>query len=290
MPASRRGRAAAPRPWRSGRRRASPSGRVVQVVELADRGDAGQRHLGVRRRGPARGRCPGRAAPATRVHRARARSRTCRRRRACGRAAPGGTRGSARWRSPGRTTPGSAGRSGRRGSPGVDRGEPPVVDLEATSPRGPPAARRAAVARPSLTVVMPAARSRAREPAHDVVSASTPARQSSRSAYSAGECEIAGRVADEQHRASGSRPRRGCRRRGRRRWPAAGRRPSSADEPLSRRPSVERRSTGVHDSSVHGAAVRPRPASSAPRRRADGVRVTGAAGVEPGRAPATGSR
>ena len=51
------------------------AGVVVQVVELADRGDAGQRHLGVHRRGPAPGSGRGQPSGGARTS-ARARSRT----------------------------------------------------------------------------------------------------------------------------------------------------------------------------------------------------------------------
>ena len=75
------------------------AGRVVEVVELADAGDAGQRHLGERRRARARSRRRGRACRRARTS-ARARSRTSPCPRACARAARAGTRASGRWRAP----------------------------------------------------------------------------------------------------------------------------------------------------------------------------------------------
>ena len=71
---------------------------VVQVVELADGADAGERHLGVRRPGEPEVRV--RIEPARRRRTsAHATSRTIRHRRACGRAGRGGRRGCGRWRS-----------------------------------------------------------------------------------------------------------------------------------------------------------------------------------------------
>ena len=92
---------------------------VVQVVELPDRGVAGQDHLGVHRPGELGGRSrdPAGARPRTSGI---ARSRRCRSRPACDRGAPGGRRGCARWpgpAAPGRRAARRRGRPARRIAP-----------------------------------------------------------------------------------------------------------------------------------------------------------------------------
>ena len=76
------------------------AGVVVQVVEFADRGDSGQRHLGVDGAGQVAVARPGSAVRGVRTS-AFATSRSCRGRAGCATAAPGGTRASARWPAPG---------------------------------------------------------------------------------------------------------------------------------------------------------------------------------------------
>ena len=140
-----RPRRSAPGPSRSGRRRACRRA-VVEVVELADARDAGQRHLGERRareREVALG-----VEPLGQLRTsARARSRTSRVRAGCARAARAGTRGCGRWRgraASGREPPASARRRrlAARRPPRSGRRRP-------RSPRRPRAARRPA--RPART-------------------------------------------------------------------------------------------------------------------------------------------
>ncbi len=182
------------------------AGRVVQVVELADRGDAGQRHLGEHRRWPAPGRSPDRARRRPRTS-ARARSRTCRHPPGCGRAAPGGRRASAR--SPG---PARSARSASRRRPGG--GVTPQVDRGRSGPRPPRSA-------PALDPPPIQASSRQKRPGpagsagsgfldsqgkspasscNTSASAGTPARQSAVVRVLAGRVGDAGGVAHEQHR------------------------------------------------------------------------------------------
>ena len=74
-----------------------PAGAVVEVVELGDGRHPGRAPSRRTRRWPAPGRSRGRGGRRRRTS-PPARSRTCRHRRGCARAAPGGTRGCARWR------------------------------------------------------------------------------------------------------------------------------------------------------------------------------------------------
>ena len=108
-----------------------PSGLVVHVVELADARDAGQHHLAehrprepVVRVGVERAGQP--------VHLVAPRPERALRRPGCGRAAPGGTRGCARWPDPGSVTPRS------RTAPGggaARRARPPRCTPSRTSMR-----------------------------------------------------------------------------------------------------------------------------------------------------------
>ena len=188
---------------------------VVQVVELPDRRHPGQHHLG--EDGPGEREVAVRVEPLGHgVHLLRARSRRSPRRRGCGRAGRDGRRDCARWRSRAAPRRSAARRPGLRARPrartrrsrlAVDR--EPYVGAAAVREPGPlrPVARHAASRRDR-----PTPRS----------GRSTPARQSSRSACSAGEWRHPGRVAHEDHGRRRSRPRRGCRRRARRRCRARG--------------------------------------------------------------------
>ena len=284
MPASRGGLPQRLRPSRSGRRTACRRARGAGSGTRR-RGDAGQRHLGVGRPGQREVACPGRAARRRRTS-ARARSRRCRRRRGCARAARGGRRGCARWRSPGSTTPGSRSSSAPGRLPGVDGGEPAVVDLEQDAARD---ARQQRVGRASAALARSTPSSRP-APRPRAASASTPARQSSALGVLRRRVRDPGRVADEQHRRRHAGRGRACRRRARRRWPApAPGRPSAPARPGRRRSPASNAVSAVQDSSsgstprlradvgddrAHGAARRRRgrPASRHPRRdRVDAV-------------------
>ena len=180
MPASRGGLRRSASPIAFGSAYGRPSGRVVQVVELPHRGDAGQRHLGVRRAG--QGEVGVRVEPSRRA--AYIRSRQVQ-----NVPPPAWVRPrSARWKAwlwhvgeAGQHDAGQpvgAGRGRRPASTAVNR---PSVDLEPRRrARGRPAAARAAANHAS---------SRPARASDAWSSASTPARQSSRSACSAGECE-----------------------------------------------------------------------------------------------------
>ena len=232
-----------------------PAGRVVQVVELAHAGDAGQRHLGVRR--PRQREVAVGVEPrGDGVHPLAARSRTCRRRRGCGRAARGGTRGSARWRSRAARGRAAARRRGP-GRAGLDGGDPAAVLDD------PHARRTRAVAEPGVLA-----------PVGGHASASIAAGQggdAGEAVAALGELgrrvRDAGRVADEQHRGGDRRPRRGCRRRGRRRWAAPGAASSVASRSRSATSNAVDRRPRLLDGDGAGGAVRRRPPRTARRPR-----------------------
>ena len=110
--AGRRGRRrAAPGPsrWRSRVRHAAAI--VVEIVELADAREAGQHHLGERRRGQTHGTSRGRADRRARTSVAPRPERTASR-HACDRAALGGTHGCGRWPFPAASGRRAVGHSG----------------------------------------------------------------------------------------------------------------------------------------------------------------------------------
>ena len=158
-----------------------PAGVVVQVVEFADRGDAGQRHLGVHRAGQlavaVRGQPVGGG-----VHQRRATSRTSRGRVGCGSAARGETRASGRW--PGRESPARATWCPVRGLSGSTAVMTPSATVTGTRVGHgcPHPARR-------VRTTSRDCRHADTQSAMTSASASAPSRQSAISAYSSGECE-----------------------------------------------------------------------------------------------------
>ena len=166
---------------------------MVQVVELPHRRHAGRAPSRRTPPGPARSSAPDPAGPRPRTS-APARSRTCRRRRGYGRAAPGGRRGCGRWRNrAGRRR--RAARHPARPEPIDDGAEPPVDRPRTGPPPATPSGNQAHSAQYAGHGGRPPAR-----PAPPS-SASTPARQSSRSAMLGRRVRDPRRVADEDHRA-----------------------------------------------------------------------------------------
>ena len=208
---------------------------------------------------------------------ARARSRTCRPRRGYGRAAPGGTRGCGCWRSRAARRRAAGRRRGRRGSPGVTAVNRPSADLQPHARRRRPGSHacRAQYGCGHHGAERPARGRRwraRRRPAQAVVALGELGRR----------VGDAGRVADEQHGASGCRPRRARRRRDRRRWPAPA--PSGSSAEMRRRRPTSNDVAGVHDScwtappavsaSAVSSATTARDVSGRPRRGRRARRVT----------------
>ena len=201
------------------------------------------------------------------------------------RAAPGGTRGSGSW--PARASSGPAAvsvaglRPGASRRPGLDPGEPPVLDGRRVRRRGrSPSTQRAleqvrASSRPAVSRVS----ARASTPGEAVGRLGGLARASARRRSGCG------RTASR----SGSRPRRGCRRRGR---PGRDDRPAAGPGPAIRAARSASKATDADtDSAVTVSAVPSRSARSAPCRSisrdaaSSSVVVGGAARVEPGGHP-----
>ena len=226
---------------------AAAAGRVVQVVELADAGDAGERHLGVDG--------GGQRAVAVRVERARrrayiprARSRTCRR-RAWVRPRR------ARWKAcecalakPGSDEAGQAVAVRRGASASTTAAIRPSTTVDAH--------RRRPGRRGSHACSHQKRRHRGAGRSSTAASATTPAAQSAGSACSVGRVARprsgCGRTASRS-----ARWRRGCRRRGPRRSASTGTPPSATGAAGRRSAGVEVRPVAVTDSSrdVDGAAL-----------------------------------
>ncbi len=262
------------------------AGGVVQVVELPDARDPGQRHLGVGGAGEREVRV-GVQAPSHASTSGPATTRSPRRRRACAPAARGGTRASARW--PGRAASGRqpervrrqrhAARRRTRSAPRRPRPRPPRRPAPAaarrartsTSPAGVPATPRRRPAAPGRR------RGRRRRPGSRPARRARPARARPRSGC--------GRTASP----SGSPRPTGSPRRGR---PPSRSRGASPARPEPRRATRSIRTgsnatSGEKDSSVESTvtpsrAARRRAPSTTSSTSARTVASDGRAGVEPG--------
>ena len=270
----------------------APPGAVVQVVELADAGDPGQRHLGVH--GGAR---PGRSRGRGGRRRRTSRSRQVQNvpppavRAAAQRAVEGVA--SARWRSPGSIRPGSRGVAGRGARRARSVNRPSAISNVTSAAR--PSGARPAGPRPARGAPQPARGHRG----HRSVAGARSAR-----AISRGERRRPRRRSRRRRRArSGrARPRWGCARRASRSGtPAAARTPASCPAPVgssgaspssaaSRRASAgsngvrsvqrllgERRPPSARDvraTTAAHAARRPSPRASSQAVTCDGMALT----------------
>ena len=249
---------------------------MVQVVELPDRGDPGQRHLGVDRAGQRAGRCPGSSRSATAYIRSR-QVQNVPPPSWCGRAAPGGRRASGRSPRPGSDQAVEADVARRRG--GAHRCRPRVMpavgDLDPHRAPRLPSASQACSHQPG--------RARSRAPIGQRRRRAPRRRRGSRRRRRA--------------RPGSARPRSGCGRRASRSGPLRGEHPGvvpGAGGEHRRRPPSARRAAGRAGAASktadggprlldqRGATPAPRP-TSATRPPRDRRRSSAPRGVQPGR-------